>query len=154
MTATKEVYHNEANVYLDELVWWLAIHHDIAITQSTLHKNLQDAGLTRKLLHKIAQECDEVMQSEFMDTVRDHSDGQGVEFIFIDEMSKNDHDTVHRYGVSLSGERADFIDNFVHGDRYSLVAAITVEGYVTARVVAGSYDAIEFYDFIAEQVVR
>ena len=92
------------------------------------------------------------MQSDFMDTVRDCSGGQGVEFIFIDEMSENDHDTARGYGVSLSGECADFIDNFVRGDRYSLVAAITVEGYVAARVVAGSYDAIEFYDFIAEQV--
>jgi hypothetical protein len=32
MTAIKEVYNNEADVYLDKLVWWLAIHHDIAIT--------------------------------------------------------------------------------------------------------------------------
>jgi hypothetical protein len=85
--------------------------------------------------------------------VRDHSDGQGAEVIFVDEMSKNDHGTACRYGRSLSGECADFIDNFVRGDWYSLVAAIIVEEYVAARVVAGSYDAVEFYDFIAEQVV-
>jgi hypothetical protein len=93
------------------------------------------------------------MQLEFIDMVRDHSDGQGAEFIFVDEMSKNDHSTACRYGRSLSGECADFIDNFVHSDWYSLVAAIIVEGYVAAQVVAGSYDAVEFYDFIAEQVV-
>lgn len=68
-------------------------------------------------------------------------------------MSKNDHDTARWYGVSLSGKHADFMDNFIHGDWYSLVVAITVEGYIAARVIAGSYDAIEFHDCIAEQVV-
>jgi len=46
LTAIKEVYHNEADAYLDELVWWLAIHHNIVISCSTFHKNLQDAGPT------------------------------------------------------------------------------------------------------------
>ncbi|EDR07397.1 uncharacterized protein LACBIDRAFT_327871 [Laccaria bicolor S238N-H82] len=46
LTAIKEVYHNEVDAYLDELVWWLAIHHDIVISRSALHKNLLDAGLT------------------------------------------------------------------------------------------------------------
>jgi hypothetical protein len=53
----------------------------------------------------------------------------------------------------MRGERADFIDNFVRGDRYSLLAAITTDGYVACRAVLGSFDSVEFYDFVAEQVV-
>jgi hypothetical protein len=34
-----------------------------------------------------------------------------------------------------------------------LVAAITTKGYVAAHAVPGSFDAFEFYNFIAEQVV-
>jgi hypothetical protein len=30
---------------------------------------------------------------------------------------------------------------------------MTVEGYIAARVVEGSYDAEQFYDFVAEEVV-
>ena len=59
VTAIKEIYNNKADAYLNELVWWLAIHHNIAISRSALHKNLQEVGLTRKLLHKIARERDE-----------------------------------------------------------------------------------------------
>lgn len=130
MTAIKQVYNNEADVYLDELVWWLAIQHDIVIPRSALQSNLEDAGLTRKLLHKIASEQDEELRADFLATVREHSTGQGDEFIFLDEMSKNNHDIARRYGRSMRGERADFIDNFVRGDRYSLLAAITTDGYV------------------------
>ena len=53
----------------------------------------------------------------------------------------------------MLGERADFIDNFVHGDRYSMVAGITTDGYVSTYVIPGSFNAQEFRDYITEQVV-
>jgi len=95
MTAIKEVYKAEADVYLEELVWWLTIHHNITISKSALQKNLQDVGLTRKLLHKIAWEWDEEARCKFFNVIHDHSAGLGEEFMFVDEMSKNDHDTAH-----------------------------------------------------------
>ena len=45
LTAIQAVYNNEADVYLDELVWWLAVHHNLAISRSALQKTLVDAGL-------------------------------------------------------------------------------------------------------------
>ena len=153
LTAIKEVYNNEADAYLDELVWWLAIHHDIAISWSALQRNLRDAGLTRKLLHKIARERDAEQRAEYLAVIQDHSVGRGEEFVFVDEMSKNDHDMARRYGRSLSGERATFVDNFVCGDRYSMVAALKTDGYISSRVIPGSFNAEEFRDFITEQVV-
>ena len=154
LTAIKEVYHNEADAYLDELVWWLAIHHDIVISHSALHKNLLDAGLTQKLLHKIAKERDEEMRAEYMDVIRDCTGGWGAELVFINEFSKNDHDTARCYGQAPSGQRADFIDNFVHGDRYSTVVAISISGYDAVHSVLGSFDSDQFRDFIVEQVVH
>ena len=87
MTAIKEVYKAEADVYLDKLVWWLTIHHNIAILKSALQnlKNLQDAGLTQKLLHKIAQEQDEEARHKIFDVIHDHSAGLEEEFMFMDE---------------------------------------------------------------------
>ena len=128
-------------------MWWLAVHHDITISRSSLQWNLKEAGLTRKLLHKIAHERDAEVRAEYLAVIQDHAAGNGEEFVFVDEMRKNDHDTM-RYGRSLSGEQADFIDNFVHGNRYSMVAAITFDGYIAIRVVPGSFNAEEFRDYI------
>ncbi|KAJ7834467.1 hypothetical protein B0H14DRAFT_3709394 [Mycena olivaceomarginata] len=58
LTAIKEIYTRHADTYLLELQWWLAIHHDIQISISSLHETLERTGLTRKLLHKIAVERD------------------------------------------------------------------------------------------------
>jgi len=38
----------------------------------------------------------------------------------------------------MTGQHATLSDVFVHGDRYSLVAAITTKGYMAAHVVEGS----------------
>lgn len=109
--------------------------------------------LTHKLLHKTAQERDEEAQCEYWDIICDHSAGWGKEFVFVDEMSKNDHNTAWQYGLAIAGDHADFIDNFVHGDRYSMVAGITTDGYVSTCVIPGSFNAQEFFDYITEQVV-
>ncbi len=90
---------------------------------------------------------------EFRTTVRDNSAGDGEEFVFLDEMSKNDHDTAHRYGYAMQGEGADFVDNSVHGDRYSLVTTLALDGYITHQVIPGSFDSMEFFDFVTEDVV-
>ncbi|KAF8576351.1 hypothetical protein K439DRAFT_1249820, partial [Ramaria rubella] len=37
---------DEPDIYLDELVQWLAVEEDIVISRAALHHNLQEAGLT------------------------------------------------------------------------------------------------------------
>ena len=34
------------------------------------------------------------------------------------------------------------------GTRYSILLAITVDGYIAVRVVEGSVDSVEFFDFV------
>jgi hypothetical protein len=35
-----------------------------------------------------------------------------------------------------------------------LAAALTRDGYIAAKVIPRSFDALDFYDFISEEVVR
>ncbi|TFK63036.1 hypothetical protein BDN72DRAFT_742110, partial [Pluteus cervinus] len=59
----------------------------------------------------------------------------------IDETSKNERSYARTHGRSLQGEPAILKDVFVRGDRYSLVAALTVDGYIAAHAVPGSLDS-------------
>ena len=86
-----------------------------------------------------------MLQTEFI--------GDGSEFIVVDETSKDQRIYARRYGRAPHGHRAELTDVFVRGDRYSLCAALTLDGYIAARAIPGSYDADEFYSFIAEEVV-
>ncbi|KIM77506.1 hypothetical protein PILCRDRAFT_795832, partial [Piloderma croceum F 1598] len=50
----------------------MALHHDTAISITSLHRVIQDPGLSLKMLHKAASERDEVAQEEFRTYVWEH----------------------------------------------------------------------------------
>ncbi|THU91026.1 hypothetical protein K435DRAFT_675018, partial [Dendrothele bispora CBS 962.96] len=143
------------DTYLTELQWFLAVHHDIAISISALQATLQKAGLTRKLLHKIAAERDHQRRADHYAAIWNPLlfSRTGREFVAVDESSKNDHTTARSYGRAPVGQHADFEDVFVRGVWYSLVAAMSMKGYIATRVIEGSYDAPEYFSFIVDEVV-
>ena len=57
------------------------------------------------------------------------------------------------YGRAPAGCQATLSDVFVQGKHYSLVAGISIDGYVVADVVKGLFDGDLFYDFISEKLV-
>jgi transposase len=153
LTTMKELFEQHSDTYLDKLQWFLAIHHNIAISISALQLNLEKAGLTCKLLHKMASERNEEMRAAFLHSIQNEFSGTGDEFVVIDESSKNEHDVARRYGRAPSGQPANFTDPFVRGQHYSLVAAMSKRGYLAAHVIPGSLDSFAFFDFIVEDVV-
>ena len=52
----------------------------------------------------------------------------------------------HCYGHASIGQDAILTAPFVHGDRYSLIAAMSNTGYLMSLVVPGSLDSYEFFD--------
>jgi transposase len=156
LSAVKEIFFHDPSVMLDELVWYLAIHHDIAISQSALQATLVRAGLTRKMLQKIAKERNEASRDDFRGCIQDPDtfSGTGMEFVTVDESSKDERTLARHYGRSPIGQPAIYSHQFVRDDRYTLTAAMSTRGYIATRIVEGSMDAFEFFDFIVEDVVR
>ena len=54
-----DVLDQAPKMFLDEIQDWMALHHDAAISITSLHWVIQDAGLSLKMLHKAASERDE-----------------------------------------------------------------------------------------------
>ncbi|KAF8835523.1 hypothetical protein BDN67DRAFT_867015, partial [Paxillus ammoniavirescens] len=135
LTACQDIFTQESDLFLDEVVLWLALVHNIQISTATLSRNLQELGLTHKLLHKIAAKRDELRCQEFRQMIHEELLSDGSQ------------------GRAMSGERAELIDVFVHGDCYSVVAAMTTDGYIAADVTEGSYDTELFNNFIIEKVL-
>ena len=98
MTAIKEIYTQNSNTYLDELQWHLAIPHNISISISALQESLVMAGLTQKVLLKVASECDDAHQAKFMHCIWKNFSGTGDEFVVVGESCKSEHSYVCYYG--------------------------------------------------------
>ena len=144
LTTCHMLFEEDFNIYLDEVVYWLAICHDIVISTSTLSRNLLEAGLTRKMLHKIAAEHDECLWQEWRESIHTNFAGDGTEFVWVDKTSKNDLSYACCFGRSQAGECVHLTDMFICGDQYLLVAALIMGGYIAAHVVEGSLDSVEF----------
>jgi len=151
MNAIFNVLDQAPEMFLDEIQDWVALHHGAAISCSALHYIIQDAGLTFKMLHKAASERDEVAREEFRTYIWEHLVAEQV--IAADESSKDDRTIFECFGRAPHGHWASIDADFVRGDHYSIVAAIGVDGYVATRVVPGSVDGDEFFEFIVEDVV-
>jgi hypothetical protein len=84
------ISHIHVSPYLDELILWLVIHHDIIISVSVLHENLKQSGLTWKVVHNLP--CSEMKSCEHSGGQQDPClSGDGLEFICLDKTSKNEH---------------------------------------------------------------
>ena len=155
LTAVKDLYSHNPSIMLDELQLHLAIEHDTPISISALQATLQRTRLSRKILQKIASKRNEVSRAEFRACLRDPESfsGTAMKFIAIDESSKDERTLARHYGRSPNGQRAELSNPFVHGERYSLLAAMSTQGYIATRIVPGSVNAFEFFEFIVEDVV-
>jgi hypothetical protein len=116
-----------------------------------LHSVICDCGLTYKVLQRAAVERDDDRREEWMEDMRMHHIGR--QLVMVDETSKDDRMIYRHYGYAPAGHRATVYANFVRGERYSMVAALSMDGYETMAVVLGSVDGESFYNFIVDDVV-
>lgn len=139
-------------MYLDEIQDWTALTIQASISKSALSKLIRDAGLSFKMLHKAASERDEEQRAAFRNWA---CDSVTIDMIVTaDESSKDNRTVFRRWGRSAKGTPAQAQTTFTRGERYSILAAISVNGYVATRIVVGSVDSHEFFNFILSEVVR
>jgi hypothetical protein len=139
------------SLLLDEIGEWLALYHDQPISTTALHDNLKDLGITYKRLKRAATEQDEAYRTEWLHNIT--ANYTADQLVFLDESSKDDRTILRRYGRAPSGKRAVDAVPLDRGVRYSILPALTINGYMAVRVVEGSIDGAEFYDFVLNDVV-
>lgn len=136
---------------LAEMQDWVLITHDLDISKSALHCLLQDVAWTRKVLQKAASERNEDDRRAFMTFIQENILASMV--VAVDESSKDNRTIFRHYGWAPQGQRAQAEVDFIRGDRFSIVAALHIGGYMATRIVPGSVNSDEFFDFIVHDVV-
>jgi transposase len=146
-----ELLVESPQLYLDEMAEYLALYHDLPISTTTLHDNLTELGLTWKIMRRAALERDDALRAAWLeDTLLRYT---ADEMVFLDESSKDGHTIFRKYGRSPRGERSVIQGVQDRGTRYSILPAITLDGYIAVRVVEGSVDGAEFFDFVLNDLV-
>lgn len=76
------------------------------------------------------------------------------QFVFIDETSKDERSLSRAYGYSVKNVKVEKSIVFVRGKRYTILPALTLDGFIAADIIEGSCNKERFQTFILTQVVR
>ncbi len=102
-------------------------------------------------LQKAALERNELVRAHYLATIGDHYTRN--QLIFLDESAKDERSLSRLYGYSPRNTPAQKKVVFVRGKRYTILPALTMEGFVAVDIFEGSCDKKKFVDFVLGQVV-
>lgn len=146
-----ELISESPSLILEEIAEWLALYHDRPISITALHDNLQDLGFSYKKLKRVAAERNDELRSDWLHNITANYTAE--QLVFLDESSKDDRVVLRRYGRAPSGRDPVNRTSLSKGVRYSVLPALSLQGYLAVRVVEGSIDSAEFFDFVLNDVV-
>ena len=136
--------------FLDELLDLLDSNRFISMHYTTIHRELERAGISVKKLRIIAKECDEDLRADF---IRQMGQYTAEELGFLDEFSKDERTSQRRRGRAKKGKRAVMRGVFVCGRRVSGEGLLTLDGIVASTVVEGSMTREKYLYFLEHSVV-
>lgn len=142
----------EPDIYMEELAQWCLERFGRSIAVQSLYTRLRRAGITRKRLRREAIEKDHDVCAVF--ARRQQRELPAQMCVWTDESSKDGRTIWRKYGWAPRGQRAVMRVPCRRGNRYSILPALTTDGYIAMRVVPGSVKSLEFIDFICQDVVR
>jgi len=102
-------------------------------------------------LQKAALERNELVHAHYLATISDHYTRN--QLIFLDESVKDERSLSRLYGYSPRNTPAQKKVVFVREKRYTILPALTMEGFVAVDIFEGSCDKKKFVDFVLGQVV-
>lgn len=102
-------------------------------------------------MQKEAQERNEIIRAHYLGIIGEHYTPN--QLIFIDESAKDERSLSRLYGYSPRNTRACKKVVFVRGKRYTILPALTLDGFVAVDIFEGACDKKKFIDFILDQVV-
>jgi transposase len=136
--------------FLDELLHLLETNRFISAHYTTIHRALEQAGVSRKKLKKIAYERSEPLRADFIGRMARYDP---EELGFLDEVHKDERTLNRGFGRAKKGRRAARRTKFVRGRRTSTEALLSLNGIVACKSVEGSMTKELFLEWLEFNVV-
>jgi len=132
------------DLWQEEVQEYLELEHHVVVSRRTVGRAIRSIDFTRKVQTRVAAQRDEVARAAWRDDLRHiHADNM----VFVDESACAEHTLWRRYGYSPRGTPAVDVRLKKRGTRWSVLPALTTEGYIDGAtvVIQGSVTA-EVYE--------
>jgi hypothetical protein len=148
--------------YLDEMAWFTWDDFSVNVHISTISKHLKEKGWTQKVvfllqflfliyqLEKRTMERSQLLRDEWLTRLMEWSSDQ---LVFMDESAANERTLDRKYGWSPCGTPARVSQPLKRTERWSILPAYTVHGYIAWDIVKGSFNSESFLEVVREKVL-
>jgi len=136
--------------YLEEMQDFFYEHYDIEVSLSTVWRALERLNSSRKLATKRAQEQSEPLRRVFRARMLQY---KAEQIIAIDESACNERTGDRKYGWSRVNTPVEATYSMRRSERWSLLPAITVDGYLDSMIYQGSITSAIMEYFLEHRVL-
>jgi hypothetical protein len=138
-------------IYLDQVYDRLVQYRDVDVSMSTICQAMHRLALSQKKISRAALERNELLRATWQAT---YADIPADYIVWLDESSVDDRTNQRQMGWAEVGRACVHRECFIRGQRYSVLPALTCEGYIALDIFEGSVNKEKFLSFLMEQLVR
>jgi transposase InsO family protein len=124
--------------------------HGITVSESTISRALKKETWSRKAVRRRACERSDELRAIWRGRAMTWTQDQ---LVFIDESACNEHTMHRKYGWAPIGLESETFSSIKRTERYSVLPALDVNGYIACQVHQGSVTSDIFNCFIRDQVL-
>jgi transposase len=135
----------------EELQWFVYQYWDIWVHQSTISRTITALDLTLKTLQRKSAQRNQPLRAQYMDWVWKFP---ASFFVFADESACSERHLDRKYGYSPRGVPATKFQDLRRSERWSILPAYGIDGYLEAPlIVKSSVNGEMFKGWLASSVL-
>lgn len=146
-----DVLAKKGDYWLDELQYMLLAEFGQFVSLCTIGRCLRDSDFTYKIAAHQASQRDAVVRVAFLENFANFTAKQ---LVYVDETYASDKVALRKFGWSPKGLPCRVEEHLYYSDRYSILPAYTVDGYLpNALIKQGSVTAHDFLLWLQSSVL-
>ena len=141
---------DKPTAYITEMQDFLFDEFDILTSSSTIRRVLQAARWSRKAISKRAAERSGPLRTTWQGRQKEWFADQ---LVFLDESAANERTGDRKYGWAPIGMASEAAIPTRRSERWSILPALTIDGYMSHIIYQGAINAELFEDFVEHHVL-
>lgn len=145
-----EFLQQRPSQFIDEMVWFIWDTFSTLVSEVTIKRWLRVNKYTKKLVQRRAAERCQALRNHWFSRLAKWDASQ---IIFVDESAANERNLDRKYGWAPIGVTPVEYLPIKRSERWSILPAYGVDGYIVWEIVQGSFNAELFNNFIRHKVL-
>ena len=150
--AMTDLLRTNPTMYLDEVQDWLLNEWDIEASVPTIHRCVKRLDLTRKKNERINPDSDPALRALWLSKIA--SQYSAKQLVVVDESAASERTRDRRWGWSPRGVVCRVLQDSPRSNRWSILPAIGINGYLEYEIFHGSFTSERFENFIHKLLLK